>query len=169
MVFGIIELYEYASAVRSRFLVTLAELPWDVLERNREASHYSMKNIIIHMIQNEEWMVNWAIQGNSTKYTWTPYNAFPNFVAIQKNLEDVERRTRDYLRTVTAKELSRKVLLTLSSGESFELTVEECLFQSFTEQIFHLGELVALLWQEDIEPPKMQWFYNNPRGSKNDS
>jgi hypothetical protein len=28
-----------------------------------------------------------------------------------------------------------------------------------------MGELIALLWQEDIEPPKMQWFFNNPRAS----
>jgi hypothetical protein len=26
-----------------------------------------------------------------------------------------------------------------------------------------MGELIALLWQEDIEPPRMQWFWNNPR------
>jgi uncharacterized damage-inducible protein DinB len=162
------ELYEYALAVRGRFLVTLTELPWEALERNREASHYSMKNILIHMIQNEEWMVNWVVQGKSTQYVWAPYKTFTDASLIRSKLEDVERRSRDYLRRATAEELSRKVILTLDSGEHFELTVEECLFQSFTEQIFHLGELIALLWQEDVEPPKMQWFYNNPRISRKD-
>ena len=51
---------------------------------------------------------------------------------------------------------------TVRSG-SFDLSAEECIIQSFTEQLYHMGELIALLWQEDIEPPKMQWFFNNPR------
>jgi len=48
-------------------------------------------------------------------------------------------------------------------GKTFNLSVEECLFQSFTEQLYHMGELIALPWQENIEPPRMQWFWNNPR------
>lgn len=162
---SITELYEYASAVRRRFLDRLAELPWEAVERNREASHYSMKNILVHMIQNEEWMVNWVIQGKSTQYVWAPYKTFTDIGSVRVKLEDVEKRTRGYLRGATAEELTRRVALVLNSGERFELTVEECLFQSFIEQIFHLGELIALLWQDDIEPPKMQWFYTNPRRS----
>jgi uncharacterized damage-inducible protein DinB len=57
-------------------------------------------------------------------------------------------------------ELSRHVDFVLQSGERFDMTVEECLFQTFTEQLYHMGELIALLWQENVEPPKMQWFYN---------
>jgi uncharacterized damage-inducible protein DinB len=149
--------------------VTFDELSWDALERNREASHHSMKNILIHMMQNEEWIVNWVIQGKSTQYVWAPYKTFTDVGLIRSRLDDVEKRTRDYLHSATNEELSRRVVLTLDSGEQFELAVEECLFQSFTEQIFHLGELIALLWQDNIEPPKMQWFYNNPRRRKIDS
>jgi hypothetical protein len=29
--------------------------------------------------------------------------------------------------------------------------------------------LIALLWQMNIEPPKMQWFWNNPRELKKTS
>jgi len=49
----------------------------------------------------------------------------------------------------------------------FDLSVEEHLFQSFMEQVYHLGELICLLWQEDIEP-KMQWFWSNPRRKQRD-
>jgi uncharacterized damage-inducible protein DinB len=33
------------------------------------------------------------------------------------------------------------------------MTVEESLFQTFTEQLYHLGEMIALLWQDGVEPP----------------
>jgi uncharacterized damage-inducible protein DinB len=169
MAFDIDELYEYASGVRRRFLETLTELPWEAVERNREASHYSMKNILVHMIQNEEWMVNWVIRGRSLEYIWAPYETFTSLELVRRELDDVEGRTRGYLRNATAEELSRRVTLALRSGERFDLAVEECLLQSFTEQVFHLGELIALLWQEGKEPPKMQWFYNNPRRGRMDA
>ena len=81
-------------------------------------------------------------------------------------LERVERKTRKYLKRADEKELNRVVKLRLEKKGEVGLTVEECLFQSFTEQIYHLGELIALLWQEDTEPPEMQWFYNSPRDRK---
>jgi uncharacterized damage-inducible protein DinB len=86
---------------------------------------------------------------------------------VIEHMHDVESNTREYLARADSSELGRRVVFELSSGKTFDLTVEECLFQSFTEQLYHIGELIALLWQENIEPPTMQWFYNNPRERKN--
>ena len=55
------ELYEYSSQVRNRFARKLAELPWEEVDKNREASFFSMKNILLHMIDNEDWMVDFVI------------------------------------------------------------------------------------------------------------
>jgi uncharacterized damage-inducible protein DinB len=164
------ELYEYSSSVRRRFANKLSELPWDEVVKNREASFYSMRNILIHMIDNEDWIVNWAIHNKSIEYKRSKksedYNTMGEILA---HLDEVEARTREYFRriqTTNHAEVAFKERVNFvlpSSGKSFDLSVEECLFQSFTEQLFHLGELIALLWQEDIEPPQMQWFWNNPR------
>jgi len=54
------ELYDYSSRVRRRFAVKLSELPWSEVIKNREASFYSMGNILLHIIDNEDWMVNWG-------------------------------------------------------------------------------------------------------------
>jgi uncharacterized damage-inducible protein DinB len=88
---------------------------------------------------------------------------FQDMKMMRVHLDQVEQKTRKYIDTADEKELQRRVKFELSSGTVFDLSVEESLFQSFTEQIYHLGELIALLWQKDIEPPKMQWFWNNPR------
>lgn len=47
------ELYDYSSRVHRRFANKLSELPWDDVTKNREASFYSMRNILIHMIDNK--------------------------------------------------------------------------------------------------------------------
>ncbi len=136
------------------------------MEKNREASFYSMKNILLHMIDNEDWMVNWVIPNKSKDYARRKSAEYTNMKMIADHLEEVEERSAQYFAKLEGTELSRRVRFTTSAGQTVDLTVEECLFQSFTEQIYHLGELIALLWQDNIEPPKMQWFWNNPRTNK---
>lgn len=156
------ELYRYSSSVRRKFLEKMATLPWEEVTRNREASFYSMRNIMVHIIDNEDWIVNWVVHGKSTEYKRARKSEeYTDIQMIRDHLDEVERRTRSYLEKADADELSRRVdFVLLSSGETFDLSVEESLLQSFTEQLYHMGELIALLWQEDIEPPKMQYFYN---------
>ena len=122
-----------------------------------------MKNIILHMIDNEDWMVNWIIQGRSKDYVRRKWEEYASMSMVLEHLEEVEEKSGKYFAKLDDLELKRRVKLTTSAGQTFDLAVEECLFQSFTEQIYHLGELIALLWQENVEPPKMQWFWNNPR------
>jgi uncharacterized damage-inducible protein DinB len=163
-VFDVKELYQYSSTVRRKFLEKLESLPWESVTKNREASFYSMKNILVHMIDNEDWIVNWVIQNRAAEYKRERRSEeYTSMQLVRDHLEEVERKTRAYLEKADEKEMERRVSFTTSSGNSFNLSVEESLFQSFTEQLYHMGELIALLWQEDIEPPRMQWFWNNPR------
>jgi uncharacterized damage-inducible protein DinB len=45
------------------------------------------------------------------------------------------------------------------AGETIEVTAEDILIHVFEEEVHHRGELIALLWQMDIEPPLMGWKY----------
>ena len=161
--FTVQELDAYSSSVRRKFADRLAQLPLETLSKNREASFYNMKNIILHMIDNEDWMVNWMIPGRSEAYVRRKWEEYTDMQAVIQHLEEVEGKTRTYMKNLSQEELDRRVEFVIRSGEKFNLTVEDCLFQSFTEQLYHMGELIALLWQENVEPPRMEWFSNNPR------
>lgn len=165
--FSVPELYEYSSRVRRRFANKLAELPWEEVTKNREASFHSMRNILVHMIDNEDWFVNWVIQGKSSEYKREKEaDNYTSMNEVLDHLNQVEAKTREYLKKSegTDEFERRRVNFVLrTSGKSVDLSVEECFFQTFTEQLYHLGELIALLWQDNIEPPQMQWFSNNPR------
>ncbi len=163
--FKIQELHQYSSRVRRSFANKLAELPWTEVEKNREASFYSMKNILLHVIDNEDWIVNWVIHGRSKDYVRRKQEEYTNMKMIFDHLAEVEKKSDQYFSKVTDGELAGRVKFITSGGQVFDLAVEECLFQSFTEQLYHIGELIALLWQDNIEPPKMQWFWNNPRAN----
>ncbi len=161
--FKITELYEYASRVRRSFAEKLAELPLEMVTKNTETSFYSMKNIMLHMIDNEDWIVNWVIPGKSQAYARKKWEEYTDMAVVLNHLNAVENGTRAYLKNLTEEDFRRRVNFVLSSGRAFNLSIEECLFQSFTEQLYHLGELIAMLWQANVEPPRMQWFWNNPR------
>ncbi len=157
------ELYDYSSRVRRRFTNKLAGLPWEELEKDRKGSFHSMKNILLHIIDNEDWIVNWVISGKAADYKRRKSAEYTNMQMITDHLDEVEKKTSFYLKNIEKDELERKVKFNVSTGDTFDLSVEESLFQSFTEQLYHIGELITLLWQIDVEPPKMQWFWNNPR------
>ena len=164
--FSIEELHQYSTGVRRRFANKLAELPWIEVEKNKEASFYSMKNIFLHMIDNEDWMVNWVVHYKSKEYVRRRSEEYTDMKMIFDHVEQVEERSRRYFVKLDDAELQRRVKFVTSAGDTFDITVEECLLQSFTEQLYHSGELLTLLWQENIEPPKMQWFWNNPRADR---
>lgn len=150
------------STVRRRFINKLSELPWEAVVKNREASFYSMRNVVIHIIDNEEWIVNLGIYGKRRETKPRPGEEYTSMKMIIDHLEEVEVKTRNYLKTADEKEFSRRADLPFPT-RSINMTVEECIFQSFTEQLYHIGEIIALLWQDNVEPPPMQWFNNNPR------
>lgn len=159
--FTVEELHQYCSTVRRAFLEKLTSLPWEAVTKNREASFYSMKDIMLHIIDNEDWILRHQILRDSG-YKPRDWKEYTDMAMIKEHLGEVEKRTDAYLERADEKELGRRVDFVVRSG-TFDLSVEECLFQSFTEQLYHMGELIALLWQENVEPPRMQWFWNNPR------
>jgi uncharacterized damage-inducible protein DinB len=156
-------LYDYSRAVRRRFAEKLSALPWEDVSKNREASYYSMKNVLLHLIDNEDWIVNYAIFERSKEYSRKKSDEYSNMQMIMDHLTEVEGKTIGYFSRVTESELKKHVQFEISSAKKFDLTVEECLVQSFTEQLYHLGEIICMLWQDNIEPPLMQWFYNRPK------
>jgi uncharacterized damage-inducible protein DinB len=158
------EIYGHAAMVRRKFARKLAKLPSKISSKNNEASFHSMKNIMIHMIYVEDWLLRSAILGRGRDYRERNFKSFRDMLAVLSYLDEVEAKTRAYLKNASEGELRRKVRLQFSPrGTVYNVSVEECLYQSVTEQLYHIGELIALLWQENIRPPSMEWFSNNPR------
>lgn len=138
--FSIKEVYCYSSTVRRRFLERLAQMPWNEVSKNKEASYYSMKNIIIHTIDNENWIVNWVIHDRASEFKRERrFEDYDQMESIVRYLEEVESKTKEYLEKADEAKLRRRAKFTISSGESFDISVEECLLQQFTEQLYHIG------------------------------
>jgi len=69
----------------------------------------------------------------------------------------VESEVNEYLGTIIEEKLSRKIEFKMRDGSTSTYTVEDWLVTLFEEETHHRGELIALLWQIDIDPPHMGW------------
>ena len=63
-----------------------------------------MKNVLLHMIDNEDWIVNYAIFEKSKEYSRRSSSDYTNMGMILEHLSEVEKKTLDYFSKATVEE-----------------------------------------------------------------
>ena len=134
-----LQLLEYSQFLRHKYLETLSKLPWEDVVKDRGASFPSLRDIYLHIVFVVDAYINYGLQGNPN-YPNVNYNEYDSIEKITKYLEDVESRANANLSKMTPEELEKN---------------EVVLLDFFQEETHHRGELLALLWQMDVEPPHM--------------
>lgn len=134
-----LDLLEYSQFLRHKYLETLSTLPWAEVVKDRGASFPSLRDIYLHIIFVVDAYINYGLQGNH-HYPKVNYSEYDSIDKMTKYLEDVESRAGGNLGKMTPEELSKN---------------ETVLLDFFQEETHHRGELIALLWQMDVEPPHM--------------
>ncbi len=150
------ELLDYNAQVRRRYFAALTKLPWDEFVKNREASWHSLRNIFIHTLGAIDHWLDF-LQGEKLRVS-KKFDEYNNIDEVKTYMEHVQTRVQKYLDLVRSEGLMRKYRLTNDAGEDVEVTAEDILIHVF-EEVHHRGELIALLWQMNVEPPLMGWKY----------
>jgi uncharacterized damage-inducible protein DinB len=151
------ELIQYNQEVRHRYLDALAKLPWEELTKNREASFHSMRNIFIHTLNAIDYWLD--ILQRQEEHARKKFDEYKNIEDMREFMEKVESRMRSYMNALATEGLGAKYTVTNDANQTVEITVEDVLIHVFEEEVHHRGELIALLWQMDVEPPLMGWKY----------
>ena len=151
------ELLEYNVQVRQRYFQALAGIPWKELIRNREASFNSIRNIFIHTIKAiDHWL---DVLLKEKNYRAKQYDEYKSLAEIREYKDYVEKRMQKYLDDLLSAKLLDRYVVQNDLDETVEVTAGDILIHLFEEEIHHRGELIALLWQMNIEPPLMGWKY----------
>lgn len=148
-VFDFSRLFEYLGEMRGRFLATFREIGWDEVTRNREATHHSMRNIFVHMLDVEDSYLQEAILGHHVEEA-NP-DEFVSFGVLEAYHQAVSDRTNEFFAALRPADLEREVRVPWWRGR--KTSVEPVLLHTFLDEVAHLGELICLLWQMDVEPP----------------
>jgi uncharacterized damage-inducible protein DinB len=62
-----------------------------------------------------------------------------------------------YFESLTPERLEKTYATQNDAGKTVVVTAEDVLVHVFEEEVHHRGELIALLWQMNVEPPLMSW------------
>jgi uncharacterized damage-inducible protein DinB len=141
---NVLRMLEYSQFLRHQYLETLSKLPWAEVVKDRGASFPSLRDIFLHMVFVTDAYINYALQGNKN-YPNVKYEEYDSIEKIRKYMEAVEAHTSANLGKMTPEQLEKS---------------ETILLDFFQEETHHRGELLALLWQMDVEPPHigfLQW------------
>jgi uncharacterized damage-inducible protein DinB len=149
-----LKLLEYSQFLRHKYLETLSKLPWEEVIKDRGASFPSLKDIFVHMVFVVDAFINYVLQGNPN-YPHVKYDEYDSIEKITKYMEEVESKANSKLSKMTPEELAGNIESKRKDGSTFLIPVEDILLDFFQEETHHQGELLALLWQMDVEPPHM--------------
>jgi uncharacterized damage-inducible protein DinB len=151
-------LVEYSHAVRNRYVEQFVTLPWEEVVKSRGASFDSLRNVLLHTVDAEDRLVNYVIPGRVKDWVSRSPDDFGDMTSVRKRVKDVESKTVVYLAKLTSAELERRVEISRPGTPPLSVRVEDVLVHVVLENVHHFGELIALLWQIDVEPPHMGWI-----------
>jgi len=145
------ELLKYNEDVRHKYFESFMRLSWSEFTKNMEASFHSIRNIFVHILGTIDYFLDFLQKEDlRSKREFDDYKTFED---VRAYMDHVEKRMDDYLGSLSVEGLKEAYAITGNDGKKIEVTAEDVLFHVFEEDIYHRGELNALLWQMGIDPP----------------
>jgi uncharacterized damage-inducible protein DinB len=160
------ELLNYNKDVRRKYFDSFMKLSWSEFTKNREASFHSIRNIFVHILGTIDYWLDF-LQKEELRVK-REFDYYKTFEDVRAYMEHVDKRMDDYLGSLSLEGLGKKYAITADDAKTFEVRAEDVLFHVFEEDIYHRGELNALLWQMGIDPPLptireyLQYAHSNP-------
>jgi uncharacterized damage-inducible protein DinB len=148
----------YHSWSRAKYLDLYDRLPWEVLTRDRGSTFGSIRNVHLHILGVYAWWLVKLFGRRSLKRLWDAldeknYDRVTSAQQLRELDRKVDRELLEVGRTLTEVRLRRKHQLTIGSGRRVTCTEREGVWHVLEEDYLHRGEILCMLWQDNIEPP----------------
>lgn len=160
----------YHRWARGKYLDLFARLPWGVLTRKRGSTFESIRNVHLHVLGVYAfWLAEYLGQRELKPLLRRLDSKSFSQVRSVAQLRSLNRRIDEAVLRMTRKMdsnfLDRKLLLRAvrrphPALKSWRITPREILWHIIEEDFLHTGEILCMLWQDDIEPPYtgVWWF-----------
>ncbi|HVL47044.1 MAG TPA: DinB family protein [Candidatus Thermoplasmatota archaeon] len=124
---------------------------WEELSHNHETSHQSIANVSMHAINMEDWFLHYVLPGK--EWDGPKWDGFRDAPSMQARVREVTAKTESFLKGRKPADLSKEVTLHWGGGKTSKTTLETLLHEVVNEATHHRGEVLAMLWRIDKEPP----------------
>ena len=150
------ETFRYNSFVRKKYLDALGKLPKEELVRDRGASYPSMLDIFGHVLgAYAHWLMH-IYPGHRTK----EFEQFTDGQTLEDARQDeklVDTYVMNFVEGLDQEKLDSTFVVNKAEGK-WRISLRQLLWHLVEEELQHRGELNALFWQLDIDPPVTGWL-----------
>ena len=156
--------FAYNAFVRKKYLAMMVKLPKKTLAKDRGASFPTILDIHTHILDVCRSWLHVYETGEDL-----PELKGLSLSEVTKLEAEVDDYTDGFMRKLTAEDLNRSFRFKVGSGKEkrvLTLNLADMLWHLIEEELQHRGELNALLWQDDIDPPVTDWFDWKQESSK---
>ena len=158
-----IDQMDFVHELRRDFFERAARLGWKEFVKDRGVSMHSFRDVFLHLAYVEEQRVTEFCENRATPWMREvmnfPKDRFLSLAAVRKRLKEVEAMgNARFPRWNTPEELAKPAVWVASRKYPLRLSRDSALAQCLTEHLLHLGEVEAMLWQMDVEPPTTFWI-----------
>jgi uncharacterized damage-inducible protein DinB len=144
------DLYRYNSTVRRKYLRSIWKLSPRQRNKDRAGSFPSLVDIYMHVLDDYRWWFM-SVYGKGPAFEEYPIGQRYTKSEAERETDAVDRLIQKTLREVGARGLSKTV--SWRGRRPFRTSVRNMLLHMVEEELQHRGEMNALLWQINVDPP----------------
>jgi len=146
------ELYRYNSRVRKKYLKVIWRLPNKKRYKARGASFPSIVDIFLHVLDAYRW---WFRTVYASDPGWTEYPLGQRLSRAEAAREEraTDRLVLGILAKIRPTDLSKTFKIPGAGAGARRISLRVLLLHMAEEELQHRGEMNALLWQENVDPP----------------
>jgi uncharacterized damage-inducible protein DinB len=146
------EFFDYNTFVRRKYFEKIfKELPEEERYKDRGASFPSLVDIFVHVIDGYRYWLYYMINGKLNEY-YSLRGKIKRTDEVEKEMQNLEKLIKDFFDKLSEEDLE-KVVTYSYKNRKYQPKIKAILLHLIEEELQHRGELNALLWQQDIEPP----------------
>ena len=158
-----VDLMDFVHELLQEFFECAAKLGWQEFTKDRGTSMLSFRDVFLHLAYVEEQHVTQFCEGRATPWMpevmRIPKDRFTSVASVRARLHAVRAMgDRRFRKWNTPEALAQPAVWVVSRKYPLRLSRDSALAQCVTEHLLHLGEVEAMLWQMDVEPPSTFWI-----------
>jgi len=152
------ELYRYNSEVRKKYMRAIfKKLPRSERYRDRGASFPSVVDVFVHVLDAYRWWFIFVYEDRLPEYTRLREAKQYTLKEVEEEEKKIDGRVMEFVNRLKPQDLDATVSFKDGSRRK-SIKLRAMLLQLIGEELQHRGELNALFWQLDVNPPLTNYF-----------
>ena len=152
----IVDLYNYNSYVRKKYLNAIERLPWEEVVKDHSTSFGSIRNVFLHVLDAYRRWFHAVIKRVPYQRDYTLISTAENY----KSVDDLRRFEKEIdslvpgiVESLHVEDLSRVFEVEGRDKIKRNITMEDILMHMIEEELQHRVEINCMFWQQNIDPP----------------